>query len=50
MSRIEKDNVRKVANTEAKAKVLHEQVKEKKVLWPFSPVYGLTLGKLKHIF
>ena len=47
---LQKDNVRKFANTEAEAKVLHEQVKEKQVLGPFSPVYGLTFGKLKHIF
>jgi len=47
---LQEDNVRTFANTEAEAKVLHEQVKEKQVLGPFSPVYGLTFGKLKHIF
>jgi len=46
---LQKDNVRKFANTEAEAKVLHEQVKEKQVLGLFSPVYGLTFGELKHI-
>ena len=47
---IKKDGVTKFANTEAEAKVLREQIKEKQVLGPSSPVYGLTFGKLKHIF
>ena len=47
---LQKDNIRKFANTEAEAKVLREQIKEKQVLGPSSPVYGLTFGKLKHIF
>ena len=47
---LQKDNIRKFADTEAEAKVLREQIKEKQVLGPSSPVYGLTFGKLKHIF
>ena len=47
---LQKDNIRKFASTEADAKVLREQIKEKQVLGPSSPVYGLTFGKLKHIF
>ena len=53
---LQKDNVRKFASTEAEAeaeaeaKVLREQIKKKQVLSPSSPVYGLTFGKLKHIF
>ena len=47
---LQKDNIRKFANTEAEAKVLREQIKEKQVLGLSSPVYGLTFGKLKHIF
>jgi len=47
---LQKDNVRKFANTAADAKVLHEKIKEKQVLGPFSPVDGLTFGRLKHIF
>ena len=47
---IKKDGVTKFANTKAEAKVLREQIKEKQVLGPSSPVYGLTFGKLKHIF
>ena len=47
---LQKDNIRKFASTEADAKVLREQIKEKQVLGPSSPFYGLTFGKLKHIF
>ena len=46
----QKDNVRKFANTEAEAEVLREKIREKQVLGPSFPVYGLTFGKLKHIF
>jgi hypothetical protein len=47
---LQKDGLTKFANTEAEAKVLREQIKEKQVLGLSSPVYGLTFGKLKHIF
>ena len=47
---LKKDGLTKFANKEAEAKVLREQIKEKQVLGPSSPVYGLTFGKLKHIF
>ena len=47
---LQKDGLTKFANTEAEARVLREQIKEKQVLGLSSPVYGLTFGKLKHIF
>ena len=47
---LQKDNIRKFANTEAEAKVLREKVKKKQVLGASSPVNALTFGKLKHIF
>ena len=49
-ARIKKDLLRKFADTEAEAKVLREQIKEKQVLGPSSLAHGLTFGKLKHIF
>jgi hypothetical protein len=47
---LQKDNVRKFANTEAEAKVLREQIKEKQVLGASSPVQGLTFNQLKVSF
>ncbi|MDG1888256.1 MAG: hypothetical protein P8J85_13675, partial [Alphaproteobacteria bacterium] len=41
---LQKDGLTKFANKEAEAKVLREQIKEKQVLGPSSPVYGLTFG------
>ena len=47
---LQKDNVRRFANTEAEAKVLREKVKEKQVLGASSPVHGLTFNQLKESF
>ena len=47
---IKKDGVTKFANTEAEAKVLREQIKEKQVLSPSSSYYRLRFRKLKNIF
>ena len=47
---LQKDRLRKFANTEAEAKVLREKVKEKQVLGASSPVHGLTFNQLKESF
>jgi len=47
---LQKDNVRRFANTEAEAKVLREKVKEKQVLGASIPVHGLTFNQLKESF
>ena len=47
---LQKDRLRKFANTEAEAKVLREQIKEKQMLSPSSSCYRLRFGKLKNIF
>ena len=47
---LQKDNLKRIANTEAEAKVLREKVKEKQVLGASSPVHGLTVNKLKASF
>jgi hypothetical protein len=47
---LQKDNLKKFANTEAEAKVLREKVKEKQVLGASSPVHGLTFNQLKESF
>ena len=44
---LQKDNLKRIANTEAEAKVLREKVKEKQVLGASSPVHGLTFNQLK---
>ena len=44
---LQKDNVRKFANTESEAKVLREQIKEKQVLGPSALVSGnISLGEV----
>ena len=44
---LQKDRLRKFANTEAEAKVLREQIKEKQVLGPTAPVSGnISLGEV----
>ena len=44
---LQKDNLKKFANTEAEAKVLREQIKEKQVLGPTAPVSGnISLGEV----
>ena len=44
---LQKDNIREFANTEAEAKVLREQIKEKQVLGPSAPVSGnISLGEV----
>lgn len=47
---MQKDNVKKFANTEAEARVLREKVKAKQVLGASSPVHGLTFNQLKEAF
>ena len=44
---LRKDGLTKFANTEAEAKVLREQIKEKQVLGPTAPVSGnISLGEV----
>ena len=44
---LRKDGLTKFANTEAEAKVLREQIKEKQVLGPSAPVSGnISLGEV----
>ena len=44
---LQKDGLMKFANTEAEAKVLREQIKEKQVLGPSAPVSGnISLGEV----
>ena len=44
---LQKDNIRKFANTEAEAKVLREKIKEKQVLGPSAPITGnISLGEV----
>ena len=47
---LKKDRLRKFANTEADAKVLRGQIKEKQMLSPSSSYYRLRFRKLKNIF
>ena len=47
---LQKDRLRKFANTEAEARVLREKIKEKQVLGASSPVHGLTFNQLKESF
>ena len=47
---LKKDRLRKFADTEAEAKVLREQIKEKQMLSPSSSYYRLRFRKLKNIF
>lgn len=47
---LQKDNLKKFANTEAEAKVLREKIKEKQVLGASSPIHGLTFNQLKESF
>ena len=47
---LQKDNLKRIANTEAEAKVLREKVKEKQVLGASSHVHGLTFNQLKESF
>ena len=44
---LQKDNLKKFASTEAEAKVLREQIREKQVLGPTAPVSGnISLGEV----
>ena len=44
---LQKDRLRKFSDTEAEAKVLREQIKEKQVLGPSAPVSGnISLGEV----
>ena len=47
---LKKDRLRKFANTEADAKVLRGQIKQKQMLSPSSSYYRLRFRKLKNIF
>ena len=47
---LRRDKIRKFANTEADAKVLRGQIKEKQMLSPSSSYHRLKFRKLKNIF
>ena len=47
---LKKDRLRKFANTEADAKVLRGQIKQKQMLSPSSSYYRLRYRELKNIF
>ncbi len=47
---LKRDKIRKFANTEADAKVLPGQIREKQMLSPSSSYYRLRFRKLKNIF